>query len=166
MELLDKLDLLKKEINKNIIGREKEIEMMLISLLNNGHILMESVPGTGKTLLAKTFSKAINCQFSRIQFTPDVLPGDITGIQFFNPKLKEFVLKPGPLVANIVLADEINRATPRTQSSLLEAMEERQVTIDGQTIPLDFPFLVIATQNPVESQQGTFPLPTAQMDRF
>jgi MoxR-like ATPase len=166
MELALKVDLLKKEISKSVIGRDDEVEMMVISLLNNGHILMESVPGTGKTLLAKTFAKAISGQFSRIQFTPDVLPSDITGIQFFNPKLQEFELKPGPIVTNILLADEINRATPRTQSSLLEAMEEHQVTIDGHTIQLDFPFLVIATQNPAESQQGTFQLPVAQMDRF
>lgn len=161
-----KLDLLKNEIRKNVIGRDKEVELMVIAMLNNGHILMESVPGTGKTLLAKTFARSISGQFTRIQFTPDVLPSDITGIQFFNPKLQEFELKPGPIVTNILLADEINRATPRTQSSLLEAMEEHQVTIDGHTIQLKSPFLVIATQNPVESQQGTFQLPVAQMDRF
>ncbi|RSD28212.1 AAA family ATPase [Mesobacillus subterraneus] len=166
MEIANKLELLKNEIGKIVIGRQHEVEMMAISLLNDGHILMESVPGTGKTLLAKTFASAISGKFTRIQFTPDVLPSDVTGIQFFNPKLQEFELKPGPIVTNILLADEINRATPRTQSSLLEAMEEHQVTIDGHTIPLKSPFLVIATQNPVESQQGTFQLPVAQMDRF
>jgi len=160
------LENLQEEIRKVVIGKEKEIELFVISLLFNGHILMESVPGTGKTMLAKTFAKTMNGVFSRIQFTPDVLPSDVTGIQFFNPKKQEFELKPGPIIANIVLADEINRATPRTQSSLLEVMEEKQVTIDGHTICVSDPFMVIATQNPVESQQGTFPLPIAQMDRF
>lgn len=157
---------LQAEIKKVMVGKEKEIELLTISLLFNGHILLESVPGTGKTMLAKTFAKTINGIFSRIQFTPDVLPSDVTGIQFFNPKKQEFEFRPGPIIANIVLADEINRATPRTQSSLLEVMEERQVTIDGHTIAVHDPFMVIATQNPVESQQGTFPLPIAQMDRF
>ena len=160
------LEKLQTEIRKVIVGKEKEVELFVISLLFNGHILLESVPGTGKTLLAKTFAKAMNGKFSRIQFTPDVLPSDVTGIQFFNPKKQDFEFRPGPIMANIVLADEINRATPRTQSSLLEVMEERQVTIDGHTIPLQDPFMVIATQNPVDSQQGTFPLPIAQMDRF
>lgn len=162
----DDLANLQEEIGKVMIGKEKEVELFVIALLFNGHILMESVPGTGKTMLAKTFANTINGVFSRIQFTPDVLPSDVTGIQFFNPKKQEFEFKTGPVIANIVLADEINRATPRTQSSLLEVMEEKQVTIDGHTIRVRDPFMVVATQNPVESQQGTFPLPIAQMDRF
>jgi MoxR-like ATPase len=166
MVISDSINKLKQEIDKVIVGKELEVEMMAIALLFNGHILLESVPGTGKTMLAKSFASTIGGNFSRIQFTPDVLPSDVTGIQFFNPKVQEFELRPGPIMANIVLADEINRATPRTQSSLLEVMEERQVTIDGITVPLKEPFMVIATQNPVESQQGTFPLPVAQMDRF
>ena len=163
---MKKLEELQSEISKVIVGKEREVELLTISLLFNGHILLESVPGTGKTMLAKTFARAIDGKFSRIQFTPDVLPSDVTGIQFFNPKKQEFEIRPGPIMANIVLADEINRATPRTQSSLLEVMEERQVTIDGYTLSAEEPFMVIATQNPVESQQGTFPLPVAQMDRF
>ncbi|MDR4886697.1 MoxR family ATPase [Fredinandcohnia sp. QZ13] len=157
---------IKENIGKVIIGKDDVIELVLNSLINKGHILLESVPGTGKTMLAKSFAKSISGNFKRIQFTPDVLPSDITGIQFFNPKEQEFQLRPGPVMTNILLADEINRATPRTQSSLLEVMEERQVTIDGETLKLPSPFVVIATQNPIESQQGTFPLPEAQMDRF
>ncbi|WP_419887488.1 AAA family ATPase [Neobacillus niacini] len=156
----------KSEISKVMVGMDREVELLTVSLLFNGHILLESVPGTGKTMLAKSFARSINGLFSRIQFTPDVLPSDVTGIQFFNPKTQEFELRTGPIVANVVLADEINRATPRTQSSLLEVMEERQVTIDGITVKVDDPFMVIATQNPVEAQQGTFSLPVAQMDRF
>ncbi|MFT4415231.1 AAA family ATPase [Fredinandcohnia humi] len=157
---------MKENIGKVIIGKEDVVELVLNSLINKGHILLESVPGTGKTMLAKSFAKSISGTFKRIQFTPDVLPSDVTGIQFFNPKEQEFQLRPGPVMTNILLADEVNRATPRTQSSLLEVMEERQVTIDGETLQLPKPFIVIATQNPIESQQGTFPLPEAQMDRF
>lgn len=157
---------IKKNIEKVIIGQEEVTDLLLVSLLNQGHVLLESVPGTGKTMLAKTFAKSIESDFKRIQFTPDVLPSDIVGIRYYNPKTQEFQLHYGPVMTNILLADEINRATPKTQSSLLEVMEERQVTIDGETLTLPSPFMVIATQNPVESQQGTFTLPTAQLDRF
>lgn len=156
----------KDELNNAIIGREKEFDFMLIALLQQGHVLLESVPGSGKTMMAKSFANAFKGEFGRIQFTPDVLPSDVTGIRYFNPQTQEFVLKAGPVSTNILLADEINRATPRTQSSLLESMEEKQVTIDGETLKLPTPFMVIATQNPIESQQGTFPLPAAQLDRF
>ncbi len=154
------------ELNGAIIGREKEFDFMLIALLQQGHVLLESVPGSGKTMMAKSFANAFQGAFRRVQFTPDVLPSDVTGIRYFNPQTQEFVLKAGPVSTNILLADEINRATPRTQSSLLESMEEHQVTIDGETLKLPTPFMVIATQNPIESQQGTFPLPAAQLDRF
>lgn len=154
------------ELNKAIIGREKEIDFMLMGLLVQGHVLLESVPGSGKTMMAKAFAEAIQGEFKRLQFTPDVLPSDVTGISYFHPQKQTFILRVGPVMSNILLADEINRATPRTQSSLLEAMEEKQVSIDGETIKLPFPFMVIATQNPVESGQGTFPLPAAQLDRF
>ena len=157
---------LKKELNQSIIGREKEIDFMLMGLLVQGHVLLESVPGSGKTMMAKSFAEAIQGEFKRIQFTPDVLPSDVTGISYFHPQKQEFILRMGPVMSNILLADEINRATPRTQSSLLEAMEEKQVSIDGETIKLPYPFMVIATQNPIESQQGTFQLPAAQLDRF
>lgn len=154
------------ELNQAVIGREKEFDLMLIALLQQGHVLLESVPGSGKTMMAKSFANAFKGNFKRVQFTPDVLPSDVTGIRYFNPQSQEFVLKAGPIQTNILLADEINRATPRTQSSLLESMEEKQVTIDGETLALPNPFMVIATQNPIESQQGTFPLPAAQLDRF
>ncbi|GAK02784.1 MoxR-like ATPase [Geomicrobium sp. JCM 19037] len=157
---------LQQTIQKKVIGQDGVIELMTIALLNHGHVLLESVPGTGKTLLAKTFASALHMSFSRIQFTPDILPSDVTGLRFFHPKHQEFQLEKGPVFTNVLLADEINRATPKTQSSLLEVMEERQVTIDGETHLIDGPFIVIATQNPVESQQGTYALPAAQLDRF
>ncbi|CAM4386158.1 magnesium chelatase [Bacillus manliponensis] len=156
---------LKENIASVFVGKENVVDLLLVSLLADGHVLLEDVPGTGKTLLAKTIAKSIGGQFSRVQFTPDVLPSDITGIEYFNPKTSEFELRLGPVMTNLLLADEINRAMPRTQSSLLEAMEERQVTLEKQSTPLPKPFFVIATQNPIESQ-GTFPLPDAQLDRF
>lgn len=152
-------------VSKVIIGKEKEIELIIVSFLARGHVLLEDIPGMGKTMMIKAFSKTINLPFKRIQFTPDLLPSDITGINYYNQKISDFQFRPGPLFCNIILADEINRATPRTQSSLLEAMEERQVTADGETRMLNTPFMVLATQNPVESY-GTFPLPEAQLDRF
>jgi MoxR-like ATPase len=148
-----------------IVAKPEALEFVLVAVLSGRHMLIEDVPGIGKTTLAKTLAKSLGCNFRRIQCTPDLLPSDITGIHFFNQKTSEFEFRPGPIIANIVLVDEINRATPRTQSSLLECMEEGQVTIDGVTMPLPQPFMVIATQNPVELQ-GTFPLPEAQLDRF
>ncbi len=162
---MNKLQILKENIEKVIIGKGEVIELMMTSLIAGGHVLLEDVPGTGKTVLAKSLSRSLNASFSRIQFTPDLLPSDVTGLNYYNQKEGEFVFKPGPVFCNILLADEINRATPRTQSSLLECMEERQVTIDGVTRKLEAPFFVIATQNPVETT-GTFPLPEAQLDRF
>ena len=152
-------------VSQVIIGKEKEIELIIVSFLSGGHVLLEDIPGTGKTMLIKAFSKTIDLPFKRIQFTPDLLPSDITGINFYNQKIGDFEFREGPIFSNIVLTDEINRATPRTQSSLLEAMEEKQITADGVTRKLDRPFMVLATQNPVESF-GTFPLPEAQLDRF
>ncbi|MGP4108966.1 AAA family ATPase [Virgibacillus sp. L01] len=166
MEAYHKLTMAKDTINHIILGQESAIDLLFTALLSNGHVILESVPGSGKTKLAKTFAKIIDGQFNRIQFTPDVLPSDVTGIRFFNPKTQEFELLTGPVKTNILLADEINRATPRTQSSLLEVMEEHQTTIDGTTIEIPLPFFVIATQNPIESNHGTFPLPEAQLDRF
>lgn len=152
-------------IAKVIIGKEKMVKLLLTALVADGHVLLEDVPGTGKTKLAKTLAKSLDAEFSRIQFTPDLLPSDVTGLNIFDRQKNEFVLRKGPVFTNILLADEINRATPRTQSGLLECMEERQVTIDGVSYIPGKPFFVIATQNPVETA-GTFPLPEAQMDRF
>lgn len=148
-----------------IKGKEDVIEKVLISFLCSGHILLEDVPGTGKTMLLRAFAKTVGGSFKRVQFTPDLLPSDLTGINFYNQSTDEFQFRPGPVFANMVLADEINRATPRTQSSLLEAMAEHQVTVDGDTYPMAEPFMIMATQNPLESY-GTFPLPEAQIDRF
>ncbi|WP_062108890.1 AAA family ATPase [Bacillus niameyensis] len=158
-------DNVKKNIQEVIIGKDETIDLLLVALISSGHVLLEDVPGTGKTLMAKSMAQSLSCSFKRIQFTPDLLPSDVTGIHFYNQKMGEFEFRSGPIFANIVLADEINRATPRTQSSLLECMEEKQTTIDGETHFLELPFMVIATQNPLESQ-GTFPLPEAQLDRF
>ena len=152
-------------VERVIIGKHDEVELALIALLCQGHILIEDVPGVGKTMLAKSLAKSVGCTFKRIQFTPDLLPSDVTGVTIYNQKNGEFEFRSGPVMAQIVLADEINRATPKTQSSLLEAMEERQVTVDGVTYRLPAPFLVMATQNPIE-YEGTFPLPEAQLDRF
>lgn len=156
---------LKENIKLVIKGKDEIIEKVILSLLCSGHILLEDIPGTGKTTLAKALAKSIDCNFKRVQFTPDLLPSDLTGIHYYNQKSGEFIFRPGSVFTNVLLGDEINRATPRTQSSLLECMEERQVSIDGETHLLENPFLVIATQNPLEIQ-GTFPLPEAQLDRF
>lgn len=152
-------------VEKVIIGKHEEIKLTLVGLLCRGHLLIEDVPGVGKTMLARSIAQSIGCTFRRIQFTPDLLPSDVTGVTIFNQKTREFEFRPGPVMAQIVLTDEINRATPKTQSALLEAMQERQVTVDGVTYPIPEPFLVLATQNPIE-YEGTFPLPEAQLDRF
>ena len=156
---------LKGSIGTVIKGKDDVIQKVVVCLFCSGHILLEDVPGTGKTTLAKALARSVNCDFKRVQFTPDLLPSDLTGVNFYHQKSGEFQFKKGALFTNILLGDEINRATPRTQSSLLECMEERQATIDGVTYPMAEPFLVIATQNPIEIQ-GTFPLPEAQLDRF
>jgi MoxR-like ATPase len=152
-------------IEKVIIGKRETVELAVVGLLCQGHLLIEDVPGVGKTMLARSLARSLGCTFSRIQFTPDMLPSDVTGVSIFNQVSREFEFRPGPILAQIVLADEINRATPKTQAALLEAMEERQITVDGVTRPLPRPFLVLATQNPIE-YEGTFPLPEAQVDRF
>jgi MoxR-like ATPase len=152
-------------VERVIVGKTEPIRHVVIGLLCQGHVLIEDVPGTGKTMLAKSLARSIGCSFNRIQFTPDMLPSDVTGVSIFNQKTGEFEYRPGPIMAQIVLTDEINRATPKTQAALLEAMEERQVTVDGVTRRLPEPFMVLATQNPIE-YEGTFPLPEAQLDRF
>lgn len=159
------VNLIKNEIRKTVVGKENAIESILIAMLSGGHVLIEDLPGLGKTTLAKAFAASIDCTFRRIQFTPDLMPSDLIGISIYSKEQQKFVFHEGPIFTNVLLADEINRTSPKTQSSLLEAMEEAQVTIDGKTIKLDPPFIVIATENPIELQ-GTFPLPEAQLDRF
>ena len=156
---------IRENIQKVIIGKDEVLDLLLTALLCEGHVLLEDVPGTGKTTLARSLAASLGSSFKRIQFTPDLLPSDVSGLSWFNQKEQEFEFRPGPIMSQVVLADEINRATPRTQAALLEAMQERQLTVDGVTRPLDRPFLVLATQNPVELE-GTFPLPEAQLDRF
>lgn len=155
----------KENIGRVMIGSASVIDLLLTAMIADGHVLIEDVPGMGKTMLAKSLAKSVSARFSRIQFTPDLLPSDVTGLNYFNQKENEFIFSPGPAFCNILLADEINRATPRTQSSLLECMGERQITVDGETMQLEAPFFVIATQNPIETL-GTYPLPEAQLDRF
>ncbi len=152
-------------VGQVILGKRNEVRLTVLGLIAKGHILIEDIPGVGKTMMAKALAKSIGSTFSRIQFTPDMLPSDVTGVSLFNQENRKFEFRPGPIMAQIVLADEINRATPKTQAALLEAMEERQVTVDGVTYPMQDPFLILATQNPIE-YEGTFPLPEAQLDRF
>lgn len=158
-------DRVRENIARVIIGKDEEITLLLTAVICRGHVLMEDVPGTGKTVMAKSLAKSIDCSFSRIQFTPDLLPGDVTGMSVYDARAAEFVFRPGPVFTNILLADEINRATPKSQSALLEAMQEHTVTVDGKDYRMEEPFFVLATQNPIE-QDGTYPLPEAQMDRF
>lgn len=160
-----KINKLLNNINKVIIGKEDTVILSLTALLARGHVLLEDIPGVGKTMLVRALAKSMNCSFSRIQFTPDLLPSDVTGVSIYHPQKHQFEYKPGPIVGDIILADEINRTSPKTQSALLEAMEENSVTVDGQTIVIDHPFFVMATQNPIE-YEGTYPLPEAQIDRF
>lgn len=162
---MGKLHALTENLSKVLLGKPQVVEMVEVALLCQGHVLLEDVPGLGKTMLVKALAKSLGCKFSRIQFTPDLLPSDVVGVTVFNQKTTDFQYRPGPVMANIVLADEINRTSPKTQSSLLEAMEEDQLTVDGETWPLPNPFMVLATQNPIE-YEGTFPLPEAQLDRF
>jgi MoxR-like ATPase len=165
MEIAGFAQAVKANVARVIVGKEAVTELLLVTLLVEGHALLEDVPGIGKTTLAKALSRSLDLSFARIQFTPDLLPSDVTGINYYNQKQQEFEFRPGPAFSQLLLADEINRATPRTQSALLEAMQERQVTVDGRTYPLPRPFTVLATQNPIELE-GTFPLPEAQVDRF
>lgn len=165
MPMQARIHMIQSNIAKVIVGKSEVIELLTVAMLAQGHVLLEDMPGLGKTVMAKSLAKSVNGVFQRIQFTPDLLPSDVTGLSVYNQKAGEFQFRKGPVFCHLLLADEINRATPRTQSSLLEAMEERQVTIDGETHHLEQPFLVLATQNPVETQ-GTFPLPEAQLDRF
>lgn len=152
-------------VNQVMVGKEETVMLSLVALLAKGHVLLEDVPGVGKTMLVRTLAKSLDCDFKRIQFTPDLLPSDVTGVSIYNPKEMEFEFRGGPVLGNIILADEINRTSPKTQSALLEAMEEKSVSVDGKTIPLNEPFFVMATQNPIE-YEGTYPLPEAQLDRF
>lgn len=156
---------IKQEIRKTVVGKEHAVESILIAMLSGGHVLIEDLPGLGKTTLAKAFSSAMDCSYKRVQFTPDLMPSDLIGVTVYSKEQQKFIFHEGPIFTNVLLADEINRTSPKTQSSLLEAMEEAQVTIDGKTLKLEKPFLVIATENPIELQ-GTFPLPEAQLDRF
>jgi len=166
MESVQQLaDQITENVGRVIVGKNREVRLVLIALLCKGHVLIEDVPGVGKTVLAKSIARSVGCVFKRIQFTPDLLPSDVTGVSIFNQQTMDFEFRPGPIVSQIVLADEINRATPKTQSALLEAMEEAQITVDGVTHMLPSPFVVLATENPIE-YEGTFPLPEAQLDRF